>query len=137
MSKYHPETEAIMGGRPDRAPGEAVNGGIQLSSTFFVGGENNYGRYNNETWQDLESVLGKLENGQALIYASGLAAVTAVLDLIPGGGKFVIPTASYLGTGALIAELEKKGRIKPIWVDITKTEEVIAALDGAQMLYFE
>jgi hypothetical protein len=33
MSKYHPETEAIMGGRPDRAPGEAVNGGIQLSST--------------------------------------------------------------------------------------------------------
>ena len=87
MSKYHPETEAIMGGRPDRTPGKAVNGGIQLSSTFYVGGENNYGRYNNETWQDLESVLGKLENGQALIYASGLAAVTAVLDLIPGGGK--------------------------------------------------
>jgi cystathionine beta-lyase/cystathionine gamma-synthase len=56
---------------------------------------------------------------------------------IPGGGKFVIPTASYLGTGALIAELEKKGRVKPIWVDITKTDEVIAALDGAQMLYFE
>ena len=137
MSKYHPETEAIMGGRPDRTPGKAVNGGIQLSSTFYVGGENNYGRYNNETWQDLESVLGKLENGQALIYASGLAAVNAVLDLIPGGGKFVIPTASYLGTGALIAELEKKGRIKPIWVDITKTDEVIAALDGAQMLYFE
>ena len=32
-----------MGGRPDRTPGKAVNGGIQLSSTFYVGGENNYG----------------------------------------------------------------------------------------------
>ena len=60
-----------MGGRPDRAPGEAVNGGIQLSSTFYVGGENNYGRYNNETWRDLESVLGKLASTYLRIWISG------------------------------------------------------------------
>ena len=47
----------------------------------------NYGRDGNPTWTAFEEALGALEGGDALVFASGMAAVAAVLTWSPHGGK--------------------------------------------------
>ncbi len=133
----HPETEVILKGRPEREPGGAIIGGISVTTTFRAGGEYIYGRSDNDTWKDLESVLGALESGKALVFSSGMSAISATFDLLPPGGVIVAPTSGYMNTLVQLRKLEANGRLKIRWVDITDTESVVKALDGASMLFFE
>lgn len=132
-----PETQVVQQGRPEREPGGAIIGGISVSTTFRAGGEYIYGRSDNDTWKDLEAVLGALEAGQALVFSSGMAAISATFDLIPPGGVVVAPTAGYMNTFVQLRKLEANNRLRIRWVDINENQSVIAALDGAAMLFFE
>lgn len=132
-----PETQVVQHGRPEREPGGAIIGGISVSTTFRAGGEYIYGRSDNDTWKDLEDVLGALEGGQALVFSSGMAAISATFDLIPPGGVVVAPTAGYMNTFVQLRKLEANNRLRIRWVDINENQSVIAALDGAAMLFFE
>ena len=132
-----PETEVVQKGRPDREPGGAIIGGISVSTTYRVGGEYTYGRSDNDTWKDLEAVLGSLESGQALVFSSGMAAITATLELVPAEGVVVVPTSGYMNTLVQLRKLESNKRLVVRWVDINQTDSVIKALDGAAMLFFE
>ena len=78
-----PATVAVSAGRPPRQPDGPMNPPIVMASTYHAGGEVGYGRYGNPTWEMLESALGALEGGVATSFASGMAAVAAVLDLVP------------------------------------------------------
>jgi len=71
------------------------------------------------------------------VFSSGLAAVIAAMSLIPAGGTLVMPRHSYQGSLLLAAGDARDGRINVRTVDIADTEEVIAALDGAAMLWLE
>lgn len=137
QSPLRPETQVVQQGRPEREPGGAIIGGISVSTTFRAGGEYIYGRSDNDTWKDLEAVLGALEEGQALVFSSGMAAISATFDLIPPGGVVVAPTAGYLNTFVQLRKLEANNRLRIRWVDINENQQVIAALDGAAMLFFE
>ena len=66
-----------------------------------------YGRYANPTWTAFEEALGALEDGRCLAFASGLAAVATVLDLVGRGAKVVAPRHAYLGTSPSSADLER------------------------------
>jgi cystathionine gamma-synthase len=137
QSPLRPETQVVQQGRPEREPGGAIIGGIAVSTTFRAGGEYIYGRSDNDTWKDLESVLGALEEGRALVFSSGMSAISATFDLIPAGGVVVAPTAGYMNTFVQLRKLETNNRLRIRWVDINDTQSVIAALDGAAMLFFE
>lgn len=137
QSPLRPETQVVQQGRPEREPGGAIIGGISVSTTFRAGGEYIYGRSDNDTWKDLEAVLGALEEGQALVFSSGMAAISATFDLIPPGGVVVAPTAGYMNTFVQLRKLEANNRLRIRWVDINENQQVIAALDGAAMLFFE
>ena len=73
-----------------------------LSSTYHQGGELTYGRDGNPTWEALEEVLGGLEGGSALVFASGMAAIAAVLEMPPrpgaGGRRRATPTTGPAGS---------------------------------------
>ena len=58
-----------------------------MASTYVAGGDVEYGRYGNPTWAAFEEALGALEGGRASRSPSGLAAVSAVLDLVPPGQR--------------------------------------------------
>jgi cystathionine gamma-synthase len=133
----HPETEVVLRGRPEREPGGAIIGGISVSTTFRAGGEYIYGRSDNDTWEDLEAVLGALEAGRALVFSSGMSAISATFDLLPPKGVIVAPSSGYMNTSVQLRKLEANGRLIIRWVDITDTESVVRALDGAAMLFFE
>ncbi len=95
-------TLLVGGGRPPRAPGAPVNVPIELNSTYVVGGDLGYGRFGNPAWDAFEEVLGRLEGGRALVFASGMAAVAAALSLVPSGGSVVAPDRGYNGTCSLL-----------------------------------
>lgn len=133
----HPDTVAIIAGRPPHAPDASMNVPVHLTSTYVAGGELEYGRYGNPTWTAFEDTLGALEGGRCIAFASGMAAMSAVLDLVEPGGTIVAPRHSYTGTIALLAELEAKGRARAVLVDITDTDAVAAECEGAAMVWFE
>ena len=101
-----------------------------MASTYVATGDLEYGRYGNPTWSAFEEVLGTLEGGRALAFASGMAAVTTVLDLVGHGGGVIAPRHSYSGTVMVLADLEARERLHSRLVDIADTEAVIAAMNA-------
>ncbi len=132
-----PATLAVHAGRPPHEPDEPLNVPITMASTYVAGGDLEYGRYGNPTWTAFEDALGALEGGRCLSFASGLAAVATVLDLVGQGATVVAPLHSYNGTILQLADLESRGRLKAVLVDITDTAAVIAACDDAALLWLE
>ena len=124
-----PSTIAVTTGRPPHDVDQPLNTPITMASTYVAGGEREYGRYGNPTWQAFEEVLGKLEGGRALSFSSGLAAVSVVLDLVGQGALVLAPDAAYQGSLSQIADLEMRGRLRSKLVDIADTDAVVAACD--------
>lgn len=145
------QTVVVAAGRPPRERDQPVNHPVVLSSTYFgtgaLGdGDRGYGRYSNPTWDPFEEALGQLEGAElpGLLYASGLAAVSSALSLIPAGGVLVMPTHSYSGSLVMASELAQKEFVELRTVDIADTDAVRSALapDGpnaraASMLWLE
>ncbi len=133
-----PATIAVKLGRPLVAPDQPLNAPLVMASTYVAGGEMEYGRYGNATWEALESVLGELEGGRALAFASGMAAVATVLDLVAPGETVVAARHCYQGTLVQLAALEQRGLVKVVLVDIADSEQVVAALnDDVALLWVE
>lgn len=134
---WKPATLAVAAGRPPREPDQPLSVPITMASTFMAGGEREYGRSGNPTWQAFEAALGALEGGRALAFSSGMAAITTVLDLVGHGEVVVAPRHSYSGTLLQLAELDLRGRISTRLVDITDAAAVVAACDDAALVWLE
>jgi len=70
-------------------------------------------------------------------FSSGMAAIAAVLDLVPTGGRIVAPEDCYFGLGELLADARQQGRWAVDRVDLTDTASVRAAVTGADLLWLE
>ncbi len=132
-----PATIAVTAGRPPHDPDAPLNVPITMASTYVAGGDLEYGRYGNPTWTAFEEVLGLLEGGRALSFASGMAAVSTVLDLVGNGALVVAPHHAYNGSTMALADLEARGRLRTQLVDIGDTEATIRACDGAALVWLE
>ena len=119
LRPLRPATLAVTAGRPPHEPDEPLNAPVTLASTYVAGGDVEYGRYGNPTWTAFEEALGALEGGRCLAFASGLAAVATLLDLVGNDAVVVAPRHSYNGTVMQLADLEARGRIKVRLVDVT------------------
>lgn len=65
-----------------------------------------YGRYDNPTWRAYEQAIGELEGGEALVFGSGMAAVTTLLlSLLDAGERVVLPADAYFTVRSLAADL--------------------------------
>jgi cystathionine gamma-synthase len=126
----------VAAGR-ERSPGAPLNVPPTFAATYRDGGEIGYGRFDNPTWAAFERTIGALEGGHAVSFASGQAASTAVLTPLAQGATVVLPQDAYTGTRALMSELEQRGALSLRAVDVTDTEAVLAALDGARLLWLE
>ena len=71
-------------------------------------GEFSYARLGSPTVAEAEQALGELDGGEALLFASGMAASTAVVLGLLGPGKTIaVAEGAYYGTAALLRELER------------------------------
>lgn len=124
-----PATRVVHSGRPPHEPDEPLSVPITMASTYVAGGDREYGRTGNPTWQAFESALGDLEGGRALAFSSGLAAVSTVLDLVSNGATVVAPRISYNGTLLQLGDLEARDRVRTKLVATEDTAGFIDALD--------
>ncbi len=106
----HPETAVICAGRPARAAGEPLNVPVVLASNFQAGtmaapgteeDSRAYSRTDaTPTWEALETAVGQMEGGHAVAFSSGMAAIAAVLDLVPAGGRILAPAKATCPPGS-------------------------------------
>ena len=132
-----PSTIAVGAGRPERVPGAPFNAPITLASNMTPGGSSEYSRDGNPAWHAFETVLGELEGGQALAFASGIAAATAVFDLVPAKAAVVAPRVAYSGTLTQLRERARRGLIDLRLVDVGDTREVLDAASDAALVWLE
>jgi len=137
LDKLATESKVVAAGRPAKQPDGALNPPIALNSTFHEGGPVGYGRYGNETWTALEEAISVLEGGKTLLFSSGMAAISAVFSLLPEGAVIVAASNGYQGTTTLLKKLHESEKLKVRFVNLANTDECLAAIPGAQMLYLE
>ncbi len=89
-----------------------------------------YARYGNPTLERAARVIARLEGGEsALMTASGMGAVSAVLlGLLGAGDRVVAQTSHYMGTTQLFTELLPRFGVVVERVDQTDTAALIAAI---------
>lgn len=131
------ETQLVHAGRPAAEPGNPVNHPVELSSTYHAGGEVEYARDGTLGMRALEEAVGPLEGGEAVAYASGMAAANAIMDLLPSGAVVVAAEFTYTGVALRLRELDARGAIRLRRVDIADTDAVVAALEGADAVWVE
>ncbi len=91
-------------------PGDPVSPILVPATTFHLGDETGgldfYGRASNPSWRQLESAIAQLEGGSsALVFGSGMAAITAVLRALTApGSTLVVPADGYYQVRAYASE---------------------------------
>lgn len=137
-------TDAIHAGvRPDPTTG-AVMTPIYQTSTYVYESPGrstgyDYARTINPTRSALEENLRTLEGGRAAYaFASGMAAISAVMTLLKSGDHVVVSHNVYGGTYRLFARVLEDYGLSFSYVDTSKVENVEAALrQNTRMVYVE
>lgn len=134
MHDAHPLTVAVHAGQaPDPATG-AVAPPLHLATTFRHGpaGERlagyEYQREGNPTNDRLREALAALEGGAtALTFASGMAAMTILLESLPAGSRVLFPDDCYSGLRMLFTEFLPERGLHVETVDMGNLDAVRAA----------
>ena len=128
-------TRAIHAGQtPDPSTG-AIMPPIYATSTYVQSSPGvhkgfDYGRSHNPTRFAWERNVADLEGGaQAFAFASGLAAIATVLELIPAGSHVVSGDDLYGGTFRLFDKVRRESAALTFsYVDLVRPESLVAAL---------
>ncbi|WP_206504646.1 cystathionine gamma-lyase [Streptomyces chrestomyceticus] len=137
-------TRAVRAGLPAAEAYEPSLPGPVFAAHYHLPGDATgpytYGRESNPTWTRLESAIGDLESpdepAQTVTFASGMAAISAVLfSCLRSGDTIVLPSDGYQLLPAVRERLESYGievRTAP-----TPGDAQLDALDGARLLWIE
>ena len=136
------QTKAIhIGNKPDKETG-AVSPPINLTSTFeqeSVGNDKgfDYSRGGNPTRKRLEDNLAALEQGTyGLMFASGMAATTALFQTLSSGDHVIIGHNVYGGTYRMSAKVLSNHGIDFEFIDTRSTDLIKSAIKQNTKLIF-
>lgn len=144
-NSLHFDTRAIHAGQqPDPSTG-AIMMPIYATSTFVQDSPGvhkgyEYARTHNPTRQAFERCLADLEGGShGFAFASGLAAMATILELLPAGSRVVAMDDLYGGTGRLMNRVRKEtAHLQIIQADLADLEQAAAVIDqGTAMVWVE
>jgi cystathionine gamma-lyase len=133
--KAHLATRVIHAGQsPDPSTG-AIMPPIYATSTFVQESPGvhkglDYGRSHNPTRWALERCVADLESGaQAFAFASGLAAISTVLEIADAGSHIIAGDDMYGGTYRLFERVRRRSAGHDFtYVDLTNPENLLAAI---------
>ncbi|HEY6414238.1 MAG TPA: cystathionine gamma-lyase [Edaphobacter sp.] len=127
--------------------GEPLHSGPVFAAPYHTPGDPTntpytYARSNNPTWTRLEEAIGQMESSsgystQALVFASGMAACTAVFGAILRPGDIVVlPSNSYYTARILAQEYFSKMGVT-LRLASTANSAQAEHLEGAKLLWLE
>jgi len=137
IDRLTPASWLVAAGRRAE-PGAPLNVPLVPASTFVLGDERAYSRDDGTpTWEALETIVGGLEGGTAVAFASGMASVAAVFDQLAAGATVVLPADCYQG----VVGLATAGQSRRGWTVRTlpgdDTAAWIHACGSADLLWLE
>jgi cystathionine gamma-synthase len=136
-SKIKPASWLVGAGRPSES-GSPLNVPLVPASNFLIGSDRDYSRDDGTpTWEALEEIVGGLEGGRAIAFASGMAAIAAVFDQLKTGAVVVRPDDCYQGVVGLAAAGAEKGRWTVQQVGVEDTTGWIEACLQADLIWLE
>lgn len=137
-SQVEPETWAVMAGRGMPGTGAPLNVPPVLASNFELGSERAYSRDDaTPTWEAFEELLGGLEGGEAVAFASGMGAAASVFDLMPVGATVVLGDDCYQGVSGLAEAGAALGRWRLERVGVGDTARWLELAAGADLVWLE
>ncbi len=108
------------------------------ASNFVLGERRAYARDDGTpSWEALEEIVGGLEGGEAVAFASGMAAIAAVVDQLPVGSTVVLPDDCYQGVSGLADAGQARGRWTVRRVAVADTGGWICASASADLIWLE
>lgn len=136
-SGIKPESWLVTAGRVSE-PGAPLNVPLIPASNFILGTERGYSRNDGtQTWEALEEIVGGLESGKAVAFASGMAAIAAVFDQLPAGSVVVLPDDCYQGVASLAAAGAERQRLSVQRLALDDTAGWIHACAEADLIWLE
>jgi cystathionine gamma-synthase len=139
-SAAHPgsvESWLISAGR-DRRPGSPLNVPPWPASNFVLGERRSYSRDDGTPgWEALEELVGGLEGGSSVAFASGMAGIAAIFDQLPIGSVVTLPEDCYQGVTGLAHSGESRGRWTVHRVPVADTAGWIEMCGVADLIWLE
>src|SRR5260221_10381779 len=145
LSRWNPRTLAAQAlGTVDPLT-RAVVPPLHVATTFIRDPDNEYrsgfayGRPDNATVRQTEAVIAALEGAaEAAVFASGMAAATAVVLALPHGARIVASQVMYWAFRHWLAHEAPRFGYKVDFVDTTELAAVRAAVTpGTALVYIE
>ena len=138
------ETRAIHDGQPSDPVTGAVMTPVYQASTFQQDGIGRprafeYSRSGNPTRAALEAALASLESGKhGLAFASGVAATTAVLNLLGPGDHVLAGSDLYGGTYRLLEKVFRRWGVETAYEDTSDVARFAgAARENTKLIWIE
>lgn len=132
-----PESWLVTAGR-DSEPGSPLNVPLIPASNFIIGSGREYSRDDGTpTWEALEVLVGGLEDGQAVAFSSGMAAIAAVFDQLAAGAVVALPDDCYQGVAGVASAGAERGRWAIQRLPVDDTEGWIRACGVADLIWLE
>src|SRR5918999_2094534 len=104
------ESWLVSAGR-DRRPGSPLNVPPTPAWNFVLGERRAYARDDGTPgWEGLEEIVGGLEGGSAVAFASGMGGIAAIFDQLPAGSVVALPDDCYQGVAGLARAGQNRGR---------------------------
>lgn len=131
------ESWLVSAGRDGR-PGAPLNVPPWPASNFVLGDRRAYARDDGTPgWDALEAIVGGLEGGRAVAFASGMAAIAAVFDGLPVGAVVAIPDDCYQGVAGLAQAGARQDRWSVRRLAVADTDGWVAMCGAADLVWLE
>ena len=131
------ESWLVSAGR-DRRPGSPLNVPPIPASNFVLGERRAYSRDDGAPgWEALEEIVGGLEGGASVAFASGMAGIAAIFDQLPVGAIVALPDDCYQGVAGLADAGRRRGRWTVHRVPVTDTARWVELCGVADLIWLE
>ena len=131
------ESWLVSAGRDGR-PGSPLNVPPIPASNFVLGERRAYSRDDGTPgWEALEEIVGGLEGGESVAFASGMAGIAAIFEQLAAGSVVALPDDCYQGVAGLANAGQGRGRWTVHRAAVADTARWVELCGVADLIWLE
>ena len=131
------ESWLVSAGR-DRSRGAPLNVPPWPASNFVLGAQRAYARDDGTPgWEALEEIVGGLEVGSSVAFASGMAGIAAVFEQLSAGATVALPDDCYQGAAGLASARQRRSQWSIRRIAVADTAAWVQACAECDLVWLE